>query len=128
MSWTHDTRQARRALFNTAQGTPVCIRAQTAGCVIGSDVSMATDRGDMRLIPGAYEIRAPRPADTARAALEIRHPAAATVAWALPAPRHQTMWIGRAGAALGSLGVALGLIMLLGLIPRAIAYLLAWIG
>jgi hypothetical protein len=38
------------------------------------------------------------------------------------------MWIGRAGAALGSLGVALGLIMLLGLIPRALAYLLAWIG
>ena len=88
---------------------------------------MATDRGDIRLIPGAYEIRAPRPAEAARAALEIRHPVAATVAWALPAPRQQTMWIGRAGAALGSLGAALGLILLLGLIPRALAYVLAWI-
>ena len=86
---------------------------------------MATDRGDMRLIPGAYEVR---PTRAAAAALEIRHPVAATVPWVLPAPHHQTTWAGRAGAAIGSLAVVLALILLIGLIPRALAYLLAWMG
>ena len=89
---------------------------------------MATDHGDMRLIPGTYEIRPPGPAGTARAALEIRHPLLATEAWVLPAPRQQTTWAGRTGAALVSLGATLGLILMLGLIPRAVAYVLAWFG
>ena len=79
----------------------------------------------MRLIPGTYEVRPPRPA---AAALQMRHPVTVTVPWVLPAPRTQTTWVGRAGAAAGSLAAVLALILLLGLIPRALAYLLALIG
>ena len=85
---------------------------------------MATDRGDMRLIPGTYEVR---PTSSAATALQVRHPVAVTVPWVLPAPRSQTTWLGRAGAAIGSLAAVLALILLLGLIPRALAYLLALI-
>ena len=86
---------------------------------------MTTGRGDMRLIPGAYEMRPPGPGSVARAALETRRLVPATVPWLLPEPTHQTRWIGRAGAALGSLLVVMALVLLLGLIPRALDYVLA---
>lgn len=81
----------------------------------------------MRLIPGAYEIRPPGPASVARAALETRHLVPATVPWVLPEPTRQTRWIGRAGAALGSLFIAMALVLLLGVIPRLLDYVIAWI-
>jgi hypothetical protein len=87
---------------------------------------MATDHGDMRLIPGAYEVRAPRP--TGSVALDTTYPVTATVTGALPSPHHPATFFGRAGAAFGSLCAALALILLLGAIPKALAYLLAWLG
>ena len=80
-----------------------------------------------RMIPGAYERKAPLQGalSTVAAGPPRTTPTGGHAVYVLPAPTRPTTWIGRAAAALDNVAFAMGLVLILALVPWAVRALAA---